>query len=198
MNNSEKFIAFLESLKTSSNASLIDAVKNGFELTEANVRGMNFPDVAPTSRRNVSTKQLSAEEQAANTARFKREGAKSRQGAGLAKSAVAQLAKYAKIAPMDVEAWINEVIKPAIKEGKVDLDTKFGTNSAKTGVVQRLKNAGKAILGEGVEDEYEEVVVNDVDDFDDADFDDEDELGGFQSNKFMKREANMRRESAKN
>jgi hypothetical protein len=193
MKNSQKFIAFLESLQNDSNAALIGAVKQAFTLTEANVRGVNFPDVKRPERMRLpskSSKPLSPEEQSARAAEFKRKGSMANQASGRMSGVMTQLAKYAATAPIEVEKWMNEVLKPAIKAGKLDMDSRFGTSSAKTGILQRVKNAGKAMMGEGVEDMEEDVDLTDVD----VEDDDED-IGGIISNKFQKRDANLRRAS---
>lgn len=153
MKKSEKFISFLESLKDTSNAPLIDAVYEAFVLTEASVRGVPMPDVKSPERRRLQSgsKPLSQEEQDANSARFKREGSAAKQAGGRASGSMSQIVKYAMTAPLDVEKWMNEVLKPAIKQGKVSMDKQFGTNSAKVGFGQRIKNMGKAMLGEGID-----------------------------------------------
>lgn len=186
MKKSEKFISFLESLKDTSNAPLIDAVYEAFVLTEASVRGVPMPDVKSPERRRLQSgsKPLSQEEQDANSARFKREGSAAKQAGGRASGSMSQIVKYAMTAPLDVEKWMNETLKPAIKQGKMSMDQQFGTDSAKVGFGQRIKNMGKAMMGEGVED---------LDD-DDED-DDDDECGGYQSNKAEKRRAKQRRKA---
>lgn len=189
MKKSEKFISFLESLKDTSNAPLIDAVYEAFVLTEASVRGVPMPDVKSPERRRLQSKSapLSPEEQDANSARFKREGSAAKQAGGRASGSMSQIVKYAMTAPLDVEKWMNETLKPAIKQGKLSMDQQFGTDSAKVGFGQRIKNMGKAMLGEGAEVDY-------TDDYDsEIEEDDEDEFGGFQSNKGDKRNAQMRR-----
>jgi len=191
MKKTEKFIGFLESLKDNSNVALIEAVKQAFVLTEASVRGMPIPDIkSPERRRLPSTgsKPLSPEEQAANAAKFKREGSVVKQAGGRASGAMAQIAKFAMNSPVDVEKWMNEVLKPAIKQGKLGIDKTYGTDSAKVGFGQRIKNMGKAMLGEGTEvdykDDYEPEIEED---------EDEEEVGGFKSNKDAKRLAKTRR-----
>lgn len=193
MKKSEKFIGFLESLKDTSNAPLIEAVKEAFILTEASVRGVQFPDIQKPERRRLPSagKPISAEEQAANAARFKREGSVAKQAGGRASGAMAQIAKFAMTSPADVEKWMNEVLKPAIKQGKVDMDSKFGTSSAKVGFGQRLKNVGKAMLGEGTEVDYADDYEPEIEE----DEEDEEEVGGFQSNKGASRLAKQRRKS---
>lgn len=185
MKKSEKFISFLESLKDTSNAPLIDAVYEAFVLTEASVRGVPMPDVKSPERRRLQSgsKPLSQEEQDANSARFKREGSVAKQAGGRASGSMSQIVKYAMTAPLDVEKWMNETLKPAIKQGKLSMDQQFGTGSAKVGFGQRIKNMGKAMMGEGVED------------LDDDDEDDDDECGGYQSNKAEKRRAKQRRKA---
>lgn len=185
MKKSEKFISFLESLKDTSNAPLIDAVYEAFVLTEASVRGVPMPDVKSPERRRLQSgsKPLSQEEQDANSARFKREGSAAKQAGGRASGSMSQIVKYAMTAPLDVEKWMNETLKPAIKQGKMSMDQQFGTGSAKVGFGQRIKNMGKAMMGEGVED------------LDDDDEDDDDECGGYQSNKAEKRRAKQRRKA---
>ncbi len=195
MKNSQKFIAFLESLQNDSNTELIGAVKQAFTLTEASVRGLSFPDVRSPERMRApskASKPLTAEEQAARSAELKRKGALAKQAAGRINGPMSQLAKYATVSPLDVEKWMNEVLKPAIKAGKLDMDSRFGTDSAKTGILQRVKNAGKAMMGEGVEDMEEDEDLTDVAVEDD---DDDKDIGGFISNKFQKRDANLRRAS---
>lgn|SRR5574343_99282 len=186
MKKSEKFISFLESLKDTSNAPLIDAVYEAFVLTEASVRGVPMPDVKSPERRRLQSKSapLSPEEQDANSARFKREGSAAKQAGGRASGSMSQIVKYAMTAPFDVEKWMNETLKPAIKQGKLSMDQQFGTGSAKVGFGQRIKNMGKAMMGEGVED-----LDDDVED------DDDDECGGYQSNKAEKRRAKQRRKA---
>lgn len=194
MKNSQKFIAFLESLQNESNAALIGAVKQAFTLTEASVRGLSFPDVKSPERMRLqskSAKPLTPEEQSARAAEFKRKTAMANQASGRMQGVMSQLVKYAANSPIEVEKWMNEVLKPAIKSGKLDIDSRFGTSSAKTGILQRVKNAGKAMMGEGVEDMEEE----DITDVAIADDEDDDDIGGFISNKFQKREANLRRSS---
>jgi hypothetical protein len=195
MKNSQKFIAFLESLQNDSNTELIGAVKQAFTLTEASVRGLSFPDVRSPERMRApskASKPLTAEEQAARSAELKRKGALAKQAAGRINGPMSQLAKYATVAPLDVEKWMNEVLKPAIKAGKLDMDSRFGTDSAKTGILQRVKNAGKAMMGEGVE---EMEVDEDLTDVAVEDDEDENDIGGFISSKFQKRDANLRRAS---
>lgn len=191
MKKTEKFIGFLESLKDNSNVALIEAVKQAFVLTEASVRGMPMPDVKSPERRRLpssGSKPLSPEEQAVNASKFKREGSVAKQAGGRASGAMAQIAKYAANSPADVEKWMNEVLKPAIKQGKLGIDKTYGTDSAKVGIGQRIKNMGRAMLGEGTEvdynDEYEPEIEED---------EDEEEIGGFKSNKDAKRLAKTRR-----
>lgn len=194
MKKSEKFIGFLESLKDTSNTSLIEAVKEAFILTEASVRGMPFPDVKTRELRNRASdkpyKKLTPEEQAANAARLKREGSMAKQAGGRASGAMSQIAKYAMNSPVDVEKWMNEVLKPAIKQGKLGMDKQFGTDSAKVGFGQRIKNMGKAMLGEGTEVDYADDYEPEIDETEE-----EEEVGGFQSNKDAKRLAKQRRKS---
>lgn len=187
MKKSEKFISFLESLKDTSNAPLIDAVYEAFVLTEASVRGVPMPDVKSPERRRLQSKSapLSPEEQDANSARFKREGSAAKQAGGRASGSMSQIVKYAMTAPLDVEKWMNETLKPAIKQGKLSMDQQFGTGSAKVGFGQRIKNMGKAMMGEGVEDLDEDLDEDDEDD----------ECGGYQSNKAEKRLAKQRRKA---
>jgi hypothetical protein len=192
MNKEEKFYSFLESLKTEKNETLIESVKEAYAITqkfalnEATIRGMPMPDIKSPERMRLpsKTKPATPEEIASNNARFKRESSQAGQGRGRASGAMKQVEKYAMTAPAEVEAWINTVLKPAIKAGKQDTDSRYGTNSAKVGFGQRLKNVGKAMLGEG-----QEVAYDDQDDEDEN----EEELGGFQSNKQQKREAAQRR-----
>lgn len=196
MKNSQKFIAFLESLQNDSNTALIGAVKEAFTLTEATVRGVNFPDVKRPERMRTPSKPskpLSPEEQSARSAAFKRTGALANQASGRMSGVMSQLVKYAATAPIDVEKWMNEVLKPAIKAGKIDMDAKFGTSSAKTGIIQRVKNAGKAMMGEGVEEMEADEDLTDV--AVEGDDEDDEDIGGFISNKFQKRDANLRRAS---
>lgn len=192
MNNEEKFYSFLESLKTENNETLIESVKEAYELTqqlslnEANVRGIAMPSIKSPERRVPSkSKPVSPEEIALTNAKLKRDASQAGQGRGRASGSMKQLEKYAMMAPIEVEQWMNTVLKPAIKAGKQDTDTKFGTTSAKVGFGQRLKNVGKAMLGEGQEVAYD-------DQLDDED-ENEEELGGFQSNKQQRREAAQRR-----
>lgn len=187
MKKSEKFISFLESLKDTSNAPLIDAVYEAFVLTEASVRGVPMPDVKAPERRRLQSgsKPLSQEEQDANSARFKREGSAAKQAGGRASGSMSQIVKYAMTAPLDVEKWMNETLKPAIKQGKMSMDQQFGTGSAKVGFGQRIKNMGKAMLGEGTEVDYD-------DDYE-PEIDEDEDNGGFQSNKDAKRQAKQRR-----
>lgn len=189
MKKSEKFIGFLESLKDTSNSSLIEAVKEAFVLTEASVRGVSFPDVKKPERRRLPSggKPISPEEEAANAARFNREQSAGKQAGGRASGSMAQIVKYAATAPIDVEKWMNEVLKPAIKAGKQGMDAQFGTNSAKVGFGQRLKNMGKAMLGEGTEVDYADDYEPEIEE------DEEEEVGGFQSNKGASRLAKQRR-----
>jgi hypothetical protein len=133
----------------------------------------SFPEVA-----FQDYAELSPEEQDANSARFKREGSAAKQAGGRASGSMSQIVKYAMTAPLDVEKWMNETLKPAIKQGKLSMDQQFGTDSAKVGFGQRIKNMGKAMMGEGVED-----------------LDDDDECGGYQSNKAEKRLAKQRRKA---
>ena len=191
MNKEEKFYAFLESLKTEKNTTLIESVKEAYALTEAWVTQKDF---APTGMAREGFDRRKAERDSkkpsapvdveANKARFKREKYVGNQTKFRASGAMKQIEKYAMTAPADVEAWINTVLKPAIKQGKLGMDKQYGTDSAKVGFGQRLKNVGKAMLGEG-----QEVAYDDQDDEDEN----EEELGGFQSNKQQKREAAQRR-----
>lgn len=209
MKKTEKFTGFLESLKDNSNVALIEAVKQAFVLTEASVRGMSMPDVKSPERKrlsNTGSKQLSSEEQATNAARFKREGSLARQAGGRASGSMAQIVKFAMSSPFDVEKWMNETLKPAIKQGKLDTDSKYGTDSAKVGFGQRIKNMGKAMLGEGTEVDYGDDWMDEAEheenrnreyeaQFNKPDETDEDEIGGFKSNKDAKRLAKTRRSS---
>jgi len=191
MNKEEKFYAFLESLKTEKNSTLIESVKEAYALTEA---WLTQKDFAPTGMAKEGFDRRKAERGAkkpsapvdveANKARFKRDASVASQGRGRASGSMKQLEKYAMTSPIEVEQWMNTVLKPAIKAGKQDTDTRYGTDSAKVGFGQRLKNVGKAMLGEG-----QEVAYDDQDDEDEN----EEEVGGFQSNKQQRREAAQRR-----
>lgn len=191
MNKEEKFYSFLESLKTEKNETLIESVKEAYAITEA---WLTQKDFAPTGMAKEGFDRRRAERDSkkpsqpvdveANKARFKREAAVAGQGRGRASGSMKQIEKYAETDPAGVEKWMNEVLKPAIKQGKLGMDKQFGTDSAKVGIGQRLKNVGKAMLGEGQEVAY---------DPDDEDDEDEDSVGGFQSNKQQRREAAKRR-----
>lgn len=153
MNKKEQFYTFLESITDSDNTDLIEAVKEAFTITEAGVRGIQFPDVNTREIRNKVTEsnktpQTQQQIQDRNAERLSVQK-KNNVISGRVKShmtnIVSELAKDPTIA-MLIEPWMKDSLIPAIKAAK----------GQKTGVFGKIKG----FFGEGVEgDECEEPSV---------------------------------------
>ena len=164
MNKEKMFRTFLESLRDEKNTHMIDAITEGFALTE----GFRVPEVhngaaaaidASKSRRMSANKQsvkLSDEQVADNKAKFAREEKSAKQQNWRVSGSMASVVKFAQVQPMEVEKWIEETLKPAIKAGKKDMDGKFGTETAKRGIFDRVKSAAKSFT-EGADSNPDEL-----------------------------------------
>lgn len=162
MNKEKMFITFLESLRDEKNTHMIDAITEGFALTE----GLRVPDIKNgaadaidsfKNRKNgkQTSGKLSDDEVAANRNKFAREEKSAKQQNWRVAGSMASIVKFAKVQPLDVEKWMDETLKPAIKEGKQGMDQQFGTNSAKRGILDRVKSAAKSFTesSDGASDE---------------------------------------------
>ena len=151
MNKEKMFLTFLESLRDEKNTHMINAIAEGFALTE----GLRVPDIKNgaadaidsfKNRKNgkQTSGKLSDDEVAANRNKFARAEKSAKQQNWRVAGSMASIVKFAKVQPLDVEKWMDETLKPAIKEGEQGMDQQFGTNSAKRGILDRVKSAAKS------------------------------------------------------
>lgn len=150
MNKEKMFITFLESLRDEKNTHMIDAITEGFALTE----GFRLPDIKNGAADAIdaskgrmgrkSAEKLSDAQVAERKDKFAREEKSAKQQNWRVAGSMASIVKFAKVQPLDVEKWMDETLKPAIKEGKQGMDQQFGTNSAKRGILDRVKSAAKS------------------------------------------------------
>jgi hypothetical protein len=147
MNSSDKFTEFLSSLNESvnkdSDKKLIKAVLEAYSLLEGPYVWNSAKTQSPETRRNRSAApQQSAEDIADNNADLKRRQKAANQAGGRLKGVQSQLLKAASVAPMEIEEFIkSDVLRNAIKAGKADLDSKFGTDTGKRSLKDRIKGA---------------------------------------------------------
>jgi hypothetical protein len=146
MNSSDKFTEFLSSLNESvskeSDKDLIKAVLEAYSLLEGPYVWNNKAKAPETRRNRSAAPQQSAEEIADNNADLKRRQKAANQAGGRLQGVQTQLLKAAKVAPMEIEEFIkSDELRAAIKAGKADLDSKFGTDTGKRSIKDRLKGA---------------------------------------------------------
>lgn len=150
MNKEKMFITFLESLRDEKNTHMIDAIAEGFALTE----GFRFPDIKNGAADAIDAfkgrmggkpaAKLSDAQVAERKDKFAREEKSAKQQDWRVAGSMASVVKFAKNQPMAVEKWMEETLKPAIKAGKMEMDQQFGTDSAKRGIMDRVKSAAKS------------------------------------------------------
>ena len=161
MNKNQKFLAFVESMRDSSNSSLIESIKEGFALVENGIHSLPQPNLGGgamsrfaernAERNKTEDKPLSADEQQARHEHFARQEKKGAQDQWRVSGGMKQILNYATQNPALVEKWMNEQLKPAILAGKQDTDSKFGTDTAKKSLFQRMKSAAGAFTEAGEE-----------------------------------------------
>jgi rubrerythrin len=161
MNKEKMFITFLESLRDEKNTHMIDAITEGFALTE----GFRLPDIKNGAADAIdafkgrmggkSAEKLSDAQVAERKDKFAREEKSAKQQDWRVSGSMASVVKFAKTQPMAAEKWMEETLKPAIKAGKMEMDQKFGTDSAKRGILDRVKSAAKSFTesSDGASDE---------------------------------------------
>lgn len=151
MNKNKLFITFLESLRTEKNSLMIDSIHEGFALTE----GFRIPETKNGAANAIETaktrmkasqpsQKLSDEQVAERKNQAARETKSAKQDDFRVSGSMAQVAKLALQKPLEVEEWLEKTLKPAIKQGKVQMDGKFGTESSKRGLFSRAKSAVKS------------------------------------------------------
>jgi hypothetical protein len=142
-----KYLSFLESIRTDENSSQVSYLQETFILTEA----FRLPDIknsikqAIDNRKNamgaVSTQGLSDEEVTNRQKAFKKDSGIAARTRGLVSGYMHQIEKYAMKEPLAVEEWIDNIMLPAIKTAKQDMDRKLGTDSSSRSVIDRTKRA---------------------------------------------------------
>lgn len=156
MNKEKLFINFLESLRDENNGHMIDAINEGFALTE----GFRIPDIKNGAADAIDSfknrmkdgkpaRKLSDDEVAARKAKFDGEEKKAKQQDWRVSGSMASVVKFAQTNPSMVEKWLETTLKPAIRAGKESMDREFGTDSAKRGIFDRVKSAAKSFTESG-------------------------------------------------
>jgi hypothetical protein len=166
MNKQELFVEFLNNLQESASKDekeILSLIETGFKETVSLMEGPyiwgNKQAETPKSKKMQSSAQ-SEEETEAQVSELARREKEARMAGGRLKGVMAQMLKAAKVAPLEIEDFINGKLKDAIKEGKAELDEKFGTDTSKKSFMSRLKGAAKAFTEseEGQSDKWATII----------------------------------------
>ena len=161
MDKNKMFAEYLKGMQeaavSAEDKEVLSLIESGFKKSVEIMEGPYVWDQKsskPMTRRGESRTQETPEEIAEKRAALQDREKRSANKERLAKGVKTQILNMAKRAPLEMEDFLSD-IKVAIKEGKAEIDSKFGTDTSKRSMMDRFKGAVKGFTeSEEIDEEF--------------------------------------------